>query len=199
MISPIHIIHQVLEKRAPTNWLVLRPMYLMKPVVCIFLGSVGGLSTMLYGTLFVAGIVQPSLVHQEDAGPFGQPAIVIPMIFFSLIAGIVVSRWLMMGYKRKRDSLLILVPEGVVSCNHFSDQEKRSYHVIDYTDIALITMTVRATQYQNYAALSLQYRDGRLESWSIDPIYGSPERMAERVIKAHHRFVKAHPETLQDA
>jgi len=190
MISPLQIIQQIQEDQAPTNWLIFRPNRLTSPIMGIVLGSFGGIFTMIFGTLFVTAIIQPTLLNQSNVTLFGQLAITIPMVLLSLTISAVISLRLMKQAKMKGDSVLILLPEGVVSCAYINDDVKRSYHVIEYADIAYIRQNIEITSFRR-TQLDLQYKSGKWERWRLMNIYGSHEWIAQRVIKDHLRFVKA--------
>lgn len=190
MILPLQIIQQIQEDQAPTNWLIFRPNRLSSPIMGIVLGSFGGIFTMIFGTLLVTAIIQPALLHQSNDSPFGQLLITIPMALLSLTISAIIALQLMKQAKMKGDSVLILLPEGVVSCSYINDDAKRSYHVIEYADVAYIRQNIEMMSFRR-TQLDLQYRNGKWERWHLMNIYGSHQWIAQRVIKDHLRFTKA--------
>jgi hypothetical protein len=193
MITPLQVIHQVQEGQAPANWCVLRPVRFFGPIASFILGGSAGMLFMLYGTLFVAGATQPARLHQNGAGPFGQPAIVIPMALLSLTISSVIALMLNRHGKRKSDALLVLMPEGVVSCERLSNDAKRSYYVIEYANIRYIMLTIEAIQSTRRVSLTLQYRNGSSETCRVSNTYRSPEWIARHIIGAHLRFKESSP------
>ena len=194
MIAPLRVIHQVQEGQAPANWCVLRPVRLFGPIVSLALGVCAGMLFMIYGTLFVIGATQPALLYQSGgAGPFGQPVIVIPMVLLSLTISIVIALLLNRYGKRKSDALLVLMPEGVVSSEHLSNDAKRSYYVIEYANVRHITLKIEAIQSTRHVSLTLFYQNGSTETCHISNIYRSPEWIARHIIGAHLRFKEASP------
>ncbi len=105
----------------------------------------GGIYSTVLGTLFATNF----------GDPFGPPLVIILMVFCSLTITIVTSIWYTKNYRRKRDSVLILLPDGVVSCEYLSDEEKRSYNVIEYANVSHINVSAEITQYREHILLSL--------------------------------------------
>jgi hypothetical protein len=115
------------------------------------------------------------------------------MVLLSLTMSIAIAIWLNRYGKRKSDAALILMPEGVVSCEHLNDDAKRSCYVIEYADIRRITMKMEAMQYTSRISLTLLYRNGTQETWRISNIYRSPEWIAQHIIASHLRFMASTP------
>lgn len=184
MISPLHVVQQVQERQTPRNWLVLHPSRVYGSLASIILGICGGFFFMVYGTLLLAGIFYPSQLHSED-GPFGIPVIVLPMTFLSLLVSGIIAISLATFGKRKSDAVLILMPEGVVSCEHYSNEAKRSYQVIEYANIISIKLEVA---HRGLITLVLRYRNRKQENWRISGNYLSRAWIAQRVITDHLRF-----------
>jgi hypothetical protein len=187
MINPLQVFHQVQEGQAPSTWSVLRPTYQFTLPSAAFTGIACGIVSTLFGTLIVAGITAPSLLHREGAGPFGQPLIIVPIALASLLIAFAVTVFLTNLGKKMNDAMLILLPEGIMSCERCSDETKRSFSVLEYTDIAHIALKIASTRYTRLLALDIQYKNGRTEIWRVKGKYLSPERIAQRVIVAHAR------------
>lgn len=185
MISPLHVVQQLQERLVPRNWCVLRPARLYTVPASIILGVCYGLFFMMGGTFLLTGIFYPSLLHSEGPGPLGIPAITFPMALLSLMVSGGSAIYLATSAKRKSDAVLILMPEGVVSCEQYSNEAKRSYQVIDYATITAIKLEM---PHRRRGPLVFQYHSGKWESWHISGAYISHAWIAQRIIHDHLRF-----------
>lgn len=128
-----------------------------------------------------------------------------------LIAAIAVGIFTWYRVSRAQDSLLVLLPEGVVECKGYSNPSHRSWQVLDYADVVDIQLRVWATSSSSgqtsttwmqtstvwmHFRLDIQKRNGEEQRWSIDSRYGPPSMIAQSIIEGHARYVALHPQVL---
>jgi hypothetical protein len=92
--------------------------------------------------------------------------------------------------RRWTDAILILFPEGVVQCEQCSDETKRYFNVIAFTN--LLHLEARTLpRNKNVASLKLHYKDGNEEELMVDNKFGPAARMAQRVSGCYVRYVES--------
>ena len=119
-------------------------------------------------------------------------------LFIPLIVAVAAA--IFVGYRmaRAKDSVLVLLPEGVVQCTGWSNPSHRSVQVLDYADVASMNLKVRTTTTHDEAThmssasthfgLDILRRDTSKHYWPIDSCYGPPETIAQDIISDYARY-----------
>jgi hypothetical protein len=119
---------------------------------------------------------------------------------FPFIAGIIVVIAARFGYitwlraVQQKDSILVLMPDGLVQCTHYHTPEKHEYKVLSYAAIASMTFrridTSTGTTKNMYIirvayGIDITYKDGVHEQWTFDKRFGPSRDMARMVVQAY--------------
>lgn len=158
--------------------------------ICEFIAAVGLTMAGFMGT------ATPSLDPLRILTSFWGIGLVIPAI-----AAIAVAVFSWYRVSLAKDSMLVMLPEGVVECKGYSNPSHRSWQVLDYTDVANMQLRVWATSSPSdgmssastHFRLDIQKRNGERHHWPINSRYGSPEMIAQSIIEGHARYVTLHP------
>ena len=119
-------------------------------------------------------------------------------VFIPIIVAVAVA--IFAGYRtaRAKDSVLVLLPEGVVQCTGWSNPSHRSVQILDYADVASINLKVRTTtsydetshmsSASTHFGLDILHRDSSKQYWPIDSRYAPSETIAQGIIADYSRF-----------
>ncbi len=138
MFDPEMVVSKILQGRGDPSWrvfyghssplasaIILGVFTFIFVGICEFIAAVG---------LTIAGILSTSTFSLDPlpmlAG-FGVIGVAIPTI-----AAIVVAVFAKNWASRAKDSMLVMLPEGVVECKGYSNPSHRSWQVFDYANIA---------------------------------------------------------------
>lgn len=231
MIQPEMIVAQIEQGEQPENWRVLRGTGSPIAMAVFF-----GLFTLLFvgmcvfalgaGSFFfgIFGSFQAQSVSPDPNGggslsptPFSPgPAdllstfltvnpllLLVPLI---LAIGVGMFTWSRVAFAK--DSLLILMPEGVVQCMGYSKPARRTLKALAYEDITQMDLRVRTSSSYNQTThmssnttrmwLDILKRDGMRERWRLNRLYGPPEATAQQIIAGHAQYTALHPQSQQN-
>lgn len=224
MIDPAMVVAQIEQGAPPANWRILRGAG--SPVgtalvfgffTLIFVGMcefalVAGSFAFGFLNLFQTQSTIPDptsggLFSPESSNPLSTIFAISPLILlipFLVAAGVGFLIWSQASLKK--DSRLILLPEGVVQCLNYSKPAKRKFNVLDYAEIARMDLRVSTSSTYNPTThttsrstrmwLDLLKRDGMQERWVLNRLYGAPEAMAQQIIAGHAQYVALHPQSI---
>lgn len=133
MLDPYALLAQVSYNEVHEEWLVRRAKDKARETA-IFVGIITAI--LLFPELIVLTLVVPYLFGYSASNPFPlllhSPWLVLPAL--SLSVALVYAAW--RSEKHKSDAVLILLPEGIVECEHWSDERKRRIKSFEYRGYA---------------------------------------------------------------
>ena len=192
MIDPKAVILQVQQGNPPANWQIFKGKDFR-----FAQGIVGGVIIFVVLFLLLWGI--STQYFQFDI--FSNfPHIPLWFSFITVAIAIFAVRY---GYtawqkaSQQKDSILVLLPDGLVHCTNYHDIEKHEYKVLSYTDITNMTMrSIRSsTMTSNRMMLTnteyfidITYKNGQKERWTLDIRFAPPDTTAEMIIKEYKKF-----------
>lgn len=139
MFDPHAILAQVTQNDIPEEWLVRRAEEKSREVAI----QVGIITTLfLFPTLVILTLVVPYFFGFSASNPFplllSSPWIMLPALFFSV--ALVFGVW--RAEKEKGDAVLILLPEGIVECEHWHNKKKRRIKAFAYVELEAFTLKI---------------------------------------------------------
>lgn len=230
MIQPEMIVAQIEQGERPENWHILHGRG-SPAVMAIFFGFftlffVGMCAVALEAGSFFFGVFSSSQTQSGSPGfNGGDPLsptpsssgsanllsmflmvnplfLLIPII---LAIGVGIFTWSRMSFAK--DSLLILMPEGVVQCLGYSKPARRTFKVLAYEEVAQMDFRVRSTASYNQTThmsssttrmwLDILKRNGMRERWMLNRLYEAPETTAQQIIAGHAQYMALHPQNLK--
>lgn len=204
MFDPEMILTMVQQGRGDPSWRVyyahsspLASAIILGLFAFFFIGVCEFIATGVLLANGVFGTATPSLNPFQILIGFGAIGLVIPAI-----AAIAVAVFTKNKVSQTKDSILVILPEGVVECKGYSNPSRRSWQVLDYADVANIQLKVWTSSSSEtssataYFSLDIQKRNGEQQRWSIDSRYGSPEMIAQSIIESHAQYVALRPQAL---
>jgi hypothetical protein len=188
MIDPEEVLKRVQHGHIPANWRVLRGKDSRLPQAI----TIGVIACLLL--FFILLLTDAGLFSQNV--PYTAMLLGIACLLVGIAAGIIA--WFTVPHGK--DSLLVLLPDGLVHWNRHSVPARRSFKVIRYADIARIKLKTITSHlpgsldttysYHTEYALDLTYTDGSGEIWRMDDFYGHPGDTARAIIEAHAQYLR---------
>jgi hypothetical protein len=197
MFDPHTILTQVSSNEGREEWLVSRAENKSREVVI----QVGIITTLfLFPTLSILTLVVPYFFGYSADNPFplllSSPWIMLPALFLSV--ALVFSVW--RAEKEKGDAVLILLPEGIVECEHWHNEKKRRIKAFAYAELEAFTLKIERGDisfrlspedqpqseddipdlrlgdlameiHSGVPAFDLIHRDGKREKWTVADKY----------------------------
>jgi uncharacterized integral membrane protein len=190
MIDPQAVILQVEQGKNPTTWQVFRGKdfrFVQSILVGVFIILFSIFIIQTVGErLLRFPLLFTTFPHIAPAFPYIVAGIVIIAARFSYAA------WAKAA--RQKDSLLVLMPDGLVQCTNYHLVEKREYKTVFYPDCASMTLR-RIDSFANSNSLMninyfivIIYTNGQEEQWQIDIRFGDPKTMADKIISAYEKY-----------
>lgn len=191
LISPEEVSHQIRDEQVPPDWAIFRPP--KYPRVLLIMYSICYIA--LWPCICTLGLslvfwlwIQPDLV-QSSPWPmyttYPLLAVIVAALPFFLI-------WLVWWLeKRDRDTLLALLPSGLIHYQPWSDEGKRRATVIEYAHVEAITCHRKLAG----IVLTVTGKDGDRKRVFITRKYGGTSRwttvhqgIAQQIISSQRRF-----------
>ncbi|GCE22949.1 hypothetical protein [Dictyobacter kobayashii] len=226
MIDPEAILAQVNQKQIPSDWRVLHgrgspigAAILMGIFTLFFVGICEAIVVIAASFFGWFQIFQYSSATPEPTSPLpvsfdpttssdwmhmlwpaGLLLVLVPVALAVGVGLLARSRT-----ERARNSLLILLPEGVVQCMDCSQPAKHSFKVLNYAEIVNLDLKVETTtsSYNEMTHsssshtsmwLNIHMRHGALERWNLNSLYAPPETTAQYIISGYAQYTALHPQ-----
>ncbi|HEY7417665.1 MAG TPA: hypothetical protein VH593_20955 [Ktedonobacteraceae bacterium] len=181
MFDPRTILTQVSHNEAREGWLVRRAKGNPRAV------AIGmGIFTMLIifpMLMFITLIIFDFSASNPLPFLLSSPWMILPALFLS--AAFVFMCWNM--EKKNCDGILILLPEGIVECEHWHDEKKRRIESFAYAELEKVMLKDERGDisfqlsagsqlhiedcipqiHSGYPVFEFVYRDGRRKKWSV--------------------------------
>lgn len=203
MLDADAVLIQVKQKTNPSSWHI----YYGKgsPVaMALLFGLFALIFTGVCAMIVSAGLITFGFLNLSTSSfvSFNPVQLLLSLgmtgLFLPIIVAVAVA--IFAGYRtaRAKDSLLVLLPEGVVQCMGWSNLSHRSVQVLDYADVASMNLKVRTTTTHDAAThtssastrfgLDILHRDNSKHYWPINSHYGPPETIAQGIIADYSRY-----------
>jgi len=200
MLDPRAILAQVSRNEAQDEWLIRNAKDETKKVVIIIgiITAIIGFPALIIGTLVIAS--PGSFASNPFLLLFSSPWLVLPALFLS--GAFVYAVWRVA--KNKGDAILILLPEGIIECERWSNERKRRIRSYEYARLEEITVKVERGDvsvhlsrtsklrvedcvpqiHRGVLIFDIAYRDGRHERWLVaDKYLAQPENiLVQRIV-----------------
>ncbi|HEX4204422.1 MAG TPA: hypothetical protein VHZ51_09540 [Ktedonobacteraceae bacterium] len=195
MLDTQAVLRHVQHGDFPTTWRIFRGKDFR------FVQAVlGGAFVFLFVCIILAVIDQRALhqqilfsnfPHISPSFPYAVSGIAVIAVIFGYTA------WKKAA--RQRDSILVLMPEGLVQCTDYRIPEKRAYKTLSYAEVADMALkridkstgSAEAGYVQSVHfdyALDITYKSGQKERWTLDIRFGYPDEMAKTIIDGYEKF-----------
>jgi hypothetical protein len=185
---PLRILHQLQEGMIPAGCLVFRPKSINTR---LFIALILPITTFPWMFFFLSTLYYNDFVNNTINFTEFLNALVLSVCIAAIIVALILR-----SIRRWADAILILFPEGVVQCEHCSDEAKRYFNVISFAN--LLHLEARTLpRNKNVASLKLQYKGGNEEELIMDNKFGSAARMAQRAFGCYTRYVESYSPRLK--
>jgi hypothetical protein len=105
-------------------------------------------------------------------------------IAIALVVALLLGMVIKFREEQAKDSVLVVMPDGVVQCTRYSNPAKRTFKVVSYVDLSDLTLKTSNQK----AGLVIKYADGRKGSWMMDSMYGHPGITAQNIITSYEKY-----------
>jgi hypothetical protein len=156
-----------------------------------------------------SGTIDPTSFHSPTPFPFGVPLVGLVALFLllPLLIALFFARKSFFAAHATNDSMLVIMPDGVVHCTNVSQPSHRAYKVLDFAEIndlqlrmqthhdsttttdasTGITTTLTTGSHTDFW-LDVQERNGSHQRWPLAFHDSRPEILAQYIIEAYARY-----------
>jgi hypothetical protein len=192
MIDPYAVLLQVEQGNTPTTW------HILKGKDFRFEGILVGAFILLFLSLFIGTVVENFLHLHLLFNDFPHLSPSFPYIALGIVLIAVLK-----GYKswrrgaRERDSILVLMPDGLIQCTNYHAPTEHEYKILSYPEITKMTFrridastsTIERTRFMHIDyAIDIVYKNSQSEQWIVDRRFGYPDDVARMIIREFEKY-----------